>query len=316
MGQQLPNLIIAGVHKAGTTSVFTYLSLHPQVCGSSIKEIGYFMPLRYGLPLPDASVYAAYWNHCKPQAKYRLEASPSYLYGGSVIAAALEELLGREVRILILLRNPAERLFSFYERKKVNAYLPQDMTFRRFAELSLQRCGQEPKGLREEDTESLLRRGISEGFYADYLPPWLERYGNRLRLLFFEDLRNDTPAFMQELCQWLELDFSVYRPEDFVIENQTTAVRSGWLHRSLLAVNKKFESFWRKNVALKRTLRRWYKQVNTVEGKRERLREEDRQWLEEIYRPYNARLVALLQQHGISRWPEWLTRSAYEPTAS
>jgi hypothetical protein len=41
---KLPNLIIGGVHKAGTTSVFTYLSMHPDVCGSSTKEIGFLCP--------------------------------------------------------------------------------------------------------------------------------------------------------------------------------------------------------------------------------------------------------------------------------
>lgn len=34
----LANFIIAGTEKAGTTSVFTYLSTHPSVCGSAVKE--------------------------------------------------------------------------------------------------------------------------------------------------------------------------------------------------------------------------------------------------------------------------------------
>lgn len=41
------NLIIGGVHKAGTTSLFSYLMDHPKVCGSTKKEIHHYTPLRY-----------------------------------------------------------------------------------------------------------------------------------------------------------------------------------------------------------------------------------------------------------------------------
>jgi hypothetical protein len=44
----LPNLLLAGVPKAGTTSLFRYLEQHPDICSSSDKEIGYFNPLRHG----------------------------------------------------------------------------------------------------------------------------------------------------------------------------------------------------------------------------------------------------------------------------
>ncbi|MCS6991201.1 MAG: sulfotransferase domain-containing protein [Chitinophagales bacterium] len=310
MSTALPNLIIAGVHKAGTTSVFTYLALHPQVCGSTIKEIGYFMPLRYGGPLPKWETYLSHWHHCRNEVKYRLEASPSYLYGGEAIAEAIARMLGPEVRILILLREPVERLFSFYERKKVNAFLPSHLNFRQFAEQSLQRAELLPD-LGGDDVESLLRRGFREGCYVDFLPAWLDRFGPRLRLMFFEHLRQDTAAFMRDLCQWLDLDFSAYRPQDFAVENQTTGVRFAWLHRSLLTVNKKFEVFWRRNVGLKRTLRSLYKRINAVESRRERLADDDRQWLETAYLPYNRRLAVLLKQQGITTWPEWLAKAAY-----
>ena len=39
----LPNVIIAGTQKAGTTSLFRYLADHPSVCPSSIKEVDFFL---------------------------------------------------------------------------------------------------------------------------------------------------------------------------------------------------------------------------------------------------------------------------------
>ena len=51
MDKPLPNLIIACVTKAGTTSLFTYMVSHPHICCSSIKEVSYFLPLRWGSQL-------------------------------------------------------------------------------------------------------------------------------------------------------------------------------------------------------------------------------------------------------------------------
>ena len=39
----LPNVIIAGTQKAGTTSLFRYLAGHPAVCHSSTKEVDFFL---------------------------------------------------------------------------------------------------------------------------------------------------------------------------------------------------------------------------------------------------------------------------------
>ena len=42
----LPNLFLAGFPKAGTTSLFSWLAAHPEVCGARPKEPGHFLPLR------------------------------------------------------------------------------------------------------------------------------------------------------------------------------------------------------------------------------------------------------------------------------
>ncbi|MBX7107464.1 MAG: sulfotransferase domain-containing protein [Chitinophagales bacterium] len=303
---RLPNLIIGGVHKAGTTSVYTYLSLHPAVCGSSAKEIGFFMPLRYGREIPPMEKYAAYFTHCDAGKRYRLEASPSYLYGKEIIASRILKELGNEVKIIFIFRNPADRLFSFYERKKANAYLSVNTTFTDFIRKSLAYTDAGPDEHRE-DEEALFMRGISEGYYIDYLPAWFDVYGENLKILFFEDLKKDAMGFMQQLCAWLQLDFSRYKPEDFVIENQTIAYRNRWMHKTMLRINKTFESFWRKNVGLKRTLRGLYKKINANAGAREKMTEEERNLLNEIYEPYNKRLAEFLRGKGIAQLPDWLS---------
>ncbi len=303
---KLPNLIIGGVHKAGTTSVFTYLSMHPQVCGSSTKEIGFFMPLKYGKEIGTMHEYSAYWSHCDSDKKYYLEASPSYIYGGEQIADRIKKELGSEVKMIFILRNPADRLFSFYERKKANAYLGGNINFRSFVERSMAMRDIDMEEHRD-DEEAIFIRGIREGFYMDSLPPWFDKFEDHLKILFFEDLKHDSSQFMKELCEWLGLDFGTYSPNDFRVENQTIAYRNRWMHKTLLSLNKKFESFWRKNVRLKRLLRSLYKGVNSEDQKRERMSDEDRDYLNQIYSPHNKRLAMFLRSRGINQLPDWLT---------
>jgi hypothetical protein len=302
---KLPNVIIGGVHKAGTTSVYTYLSLHPDVCGSSTKEIGFFMPLKYGKDIPGMENYATYFSHCDSGKRYRLEASPSYLYGKKLIGERIRKELGDEVKMIFIFRNPADRIFSFYERKKANAYLKEDVSFSDFIRKSASFTGDELHDHRD-DEEALLMRGVKEGFYIEFLPEWFDLYGKNLKIFFFEDLKKDAAGFMKELCAWLDLDFSFYKPEDFAIENQTIAYKNRWMHRTMLGVNKKFEAFWRKNVGLKRTLRNLYKKVNASRGGREKMHEEERRFLDELYQPYNNRLAEFLRGKGITRLPDWL----------
>ncbi|MEP7129430.1 MAG: sulfotransferase [Chitinophagales bacterium] len=302
---RLPNLIIGGVHKAGTTSVYTYLSMHPDVCGSSTKEIGFFMPLRYGREIPTMEKYASYFSHCEAGKKYRLEASPSYLYGKEVIAERIIKELGSDVKMIFIFRNPADRLFSFYERKKANAYLTSDVTFEDFVRKSIAFSNQQVDEHREDEA-ALFMRGIQEGYYIDYLPAWYNLYNENLKILFFEDLKKDAFSFMKDVCDWLHLDFSNYKPEDFAIENQTIAYKNRWMHKAMLTVNKKFESFWRKNVGLKRTLRGFYKKVNANSGGREKMNAEERHFLDEHYQPYNKRLAEFLRGKGITQLPDWL----------
>ena len=63
---RLANFVIGGTEKAGTTSVFDYLSAHPQVCASSRKETDFFRNEYSGEREVDARRYAAYFERCNP----------------------------------------------------------------------------------------------------------------------------------------------------------------------------------------------------------------------------------------------------------
>ena len=113
----LANAVIAGAEKSGTTSLFRSLSEHPDVAASTVKETRYFQPIMYGHELEPLSVYEAYFAGAGNEA-VRLEGTPRYLYGGRPLAERMREVLGPDVRILMVLREPVARFESFFAFQK------------------------------------------------------------------------------------------------------------------------------------------------------------------------------------------------------
>lgn len=59
----LPNLIIGGTLKAGTSSGYTYLKGHPEVCVSSVKETHFFERDYSKNALENSKLYSSYFEH-------------------------------------------------------------------------------------------------------------------------------------------------------------------------------------------------------------------------------------------------------------
>lgn len=300
MNQSLPNLIIAGVTKAGTTSLFTYLTAHPDVCSSSIKEVAYFLPLRWGQDLAPLSDYRRYFNHCE-RRRFIMEASASYFFGAEAVSSKIHEIL-KGVRIIVMFRDPVARLYSFFNYHQNMLNIDSEMTFTDY----IKKC----ESFTDHDfkkEENYYYYGLSNGRYVTFIEPWIKNFGNDINFYFFEDLKNDQHFFMKEICNWLEIDDSYYDNYEFVIENKTRNYKFKGLQKIALAVNLKCEKIFRKYIYLKRYLRSFYYFLNEGARKSIKMTEEERLYLQKYYRPYNQKLRDVLQSHGIKRLPSWLT---------
>lgn len=297
MNSRLPNLIIGGVHKAGTTSLYVYLSKHPEVCASHIKEIGYFMPLRDGLTLPPIETYSAYFQHCGIE-KYVMEASPSYIYGKEKIADAILKNCG-PTKVIIMLREPIDRIGSFYNHIRSKTMLEGDIDMKGFIKKSLD-------GINDQSNQNYFTRGVREGFYSEYLTPWFERFGKDLKIVFFDDLKSDPMKLTLEITDWLGLNGNIYKPSDFTIENKTVYYKNKSIHKLILGINKKLEAFWRRNHDLKKRLRSFYYTFNANASDGEKIDEQTNRLLSEVYKPYNKALKDLLIKNGYPSLPAWL----------
>ena len=252
----LPNLIVGGVGKAGTTSLFWYLSQLPDVCASDVKEIQYFTPLSEGdgvlAPLAE---YARHFRASRGE-RYRLEASPQYFHGGQVIVDAMRSALDRP-RVIVMFRDPIDRLWSTFRFMRSRlASLPDAMTFEGYVSA----CRKVREGREPFSQENRLYWTIQGGFYVEYLEPWVEGFGDDLRVVFFEEMAADPHGVTRDIATWLGLDPAAADGVTYSVENRTIQFRSKLLQRAALAANKEGRLGNRRR--LKEPLRKLYYRVN------------------------------------------------------
>jgi hypothetical protein len=105
-----PSFIIAGAQKCGTTALWYYLSLHPEIVPAKRKEIHFFCYEK------NFKTRGFAWYHTMFPLPFRLrgrltfEASPNYL----VFPEAMRRIkaYNPHMKIILILRNPTERAFS------------------------------------------------------------------------------------------------------------------------------------------------------------------------------------------------------------
>jgi len=298
----LPNLVIAGVGRSGTTAMYQYLIEHPDVCGSKKKEISYFVDAIYGTPLAPIESYAALFDHHDGE-RILVEATPSYFSCGRTVAELIDRTLGPEAKIVVSLRDPAVRLVSSYNLYLSRRWIDPGTTLEEYVDM----CQRSPS-VREGRDENLQKyQGYHGGFYADVLPDWISAFGDRLLVVFFERLQADTARLMIELADWLGIDAAFYGNRDFEIQNPTQPFRFGPIHRLANAVNDKAEFWLRRRPALKNALRKMYASVNGVTAPSTGADAEVRQRLRDIYADSNHRTRALLEACGYTELPSWLS---------
>lgn len=280
------HLIIAGVPRSGSTSLYSYLLRHPAICPSSTKETQHFLPANDGLPVGTYTEYLDYFAHGEDEP-ILLEASPSYFYGGARTAKAIRDVVG-EAKLIFIFRDPARRLFSYFTHDKMYGLIHKDAVFEAFL----------------QSPEAQEQNIIASGYYVDYFQGWHEQFADNIKVLFFEDLKERPEETMVSICEWLGIDKALYEDYNFTVENRGAVYKNKRLHMFARTVNDKFELFLRQNLYLKHALRRLYYALNEDQTQPTTLLPETYTNLANHYKPYNRRLANFLISHDypLSGW--------------
>jgi hypothetical protein len=106
----LPNLIVIGAQKCGTSGLHYYLSLHPEISVSRPKELNFFIAER-NWPLG----LDWYRSHFDPNAKVRSEASPNYTaYPQHLEVPERMHSVVPDARLLYMVRDPIDRIAAHW----------------------------------------------------------------------------------------------------------------------------------------------------------------------------------------------------------
>ncbi len=186
----------------GSTTCARRSGSHPDIAVPS-KRVHRYTPLRYGRAVETAladydRLFAAHEHHAP---RYRLETSPGYFDGGRTLVETVNrELPG--LRVIVVLRDPAERLWASYSDKLARGRLPEGFSFEGFVErgLALRANGCD----RFESNRHF--RTLASGHYVDHLATWLDVFGRRVHIAFAEDLEVAPAAGVAGLVDWLDLE--------------------------------------------------------------------------------------------------------------
>ena len=198
----LPNFIVIGAAKAGTTALYHYLAEHPQVFMSPVKETNFFA---YALDAAGKPVCGG-----PDVGRFRVKTLPEYeqLFAGAGDAIAVGEAsplylecppaahrikqLLPDARIICSIRHPVDRAYSDYQ-------------------MHLRHQGRRFDAERDLHAAAEWARPDSHwmqiGRYYEQLAPYFKLFPrDRILLCLFDDLRRSPRAVVEEVYRFLGVD--------------------------------------------------------------------------------------------------------------
>jgi hypothetical protein len=228
----MPNFLVIGAAKAGTTSIYYYLKQHPQVYMSPVKEPRFFA---FGMdgtrdfygPKDEGYItstifsledYKALFDKVSDEIAIG-EASPPYLYHPEAAERIWQYL--PDAKIIAILRDPSERAFSSY------CYALQGG--REPLEDFAQALQEEP--IRRQKRWSARWIYSEWGFYFAQLTRYFNRFNQeQIRIYLYEDLCNDPIGVMQDMYGFIGVDKS-FIPNVKTKYNVTNVFKNSLIYR-------------------------------------------------------------------------------------
>jgi hypothetical protein len=229
----MPNFLIIGAAKSGTTSLYNYLKQHPDIYMPSVKEPSYFIadegeilhsigPNRQpigGSRINNLATYQALFSEATRE-KARGEASPKYLYFPEAAQRIKSKL--PDVTIIAILRHPVDRAYSnFLHHIRDGREVYDDFV------IALQ---EEPKRIEEGWGSEYHYR--NRGFYYKQLLPYYAAFGSEaVHVFLYDDLRKDPVGMVRNIFRILGVD-QAFVPDMKAQYNVSGLPKNRSLHRA------------------------------------------------------------------------------------
>jgi Sulfotransferase family len=273
-GAALPNLVVIGGLKCGTTSLHHYLNLHPEIHMSRPKELNFFVA-ELNWPL-GTDWYA---THFAADVPVRGESSPHYtnLPRFRGVADRMSTVIP-EAKLIYMVREPIDRMLSHYLHNLSGGYERRPLA----------------EALADPDSAYVHR-----SMYALQLEPFEARFGaDRVEVVSREELKADREGTMRRVFRFAGVDDAFSSPQ-FSREWETGGgKRSGrfrLMDRAVRAPGLRAADRWfdRLPESLRWVVERVIHDPDGREVERPELPPELRERLRERFRPQTRRLEAM-----------------------
>jgi hypothetical protein len=286
------DVMIAGAHKAGTTSLKEYLGAHPAALTHRRTDFLYFKSdeeFARGYEKAWLTYFAAEARRAPEDAVVVAKQAGLYAQPSRKIDRLQEH--NPACRLILSLRDPVERAFSSYlmSTRRSGRRLPE---FTRLVDEVLAQSSR-------EDRDWRFRLYVQYGQYVDYVKRLMSQFGaDRVRVVILEELQREPLPELRSLATWCSLD-PERLPDPSRKHNVYADSRSLWLARVQKRILRESNPVRRAlKSALPPTIYGRLGEVVRAMNRRHAARPEmppaARARLEEYYGPYNAELEAVL----------------------
>lgn len=262
-----PNTFLIGVQKSATTSVYNWLSQHPEICApTALKDFEYFTRKSY---YTDDQLLNNFYKEVYKKEKVVLQGNVHYIF--------FEESLKRikaycpDAKCILILRNPVERAISAYHYAVKFNYenLPLEEGFK-----------QEAERLKSEDIRVLSELTYkSHGLYYKQIKKFYEIFDkDQLEIHLYEDVSNNPEKVTASIFKFLGVD-DKFKPE-FNTLNNTGEVKNKMIQKVGFGDNPIRNFFVRKVLRLFLNEEQWAKLRFYIIHKNTRFKKND--YLNEI----------------------------------
>ncbi len=297
----LPDFIVVGAGKSGTTSIHHYLKEHPEIYLPEAKETWFFhlvsnpnkaiLKLYPSLPQSIFSYLNLFTNVNSNQICG--EVTPSYLYYYDLTISNIKKYHPnwQDLKIVIILREPIEKIISHYNFVKNNDLDPENLTLNEAIKLEIIRKK------RHDLLPDLFY--VDNTMYHNQVKSYLDAFKN-VKIFLYEDLKNNPKKLTTDLFNFLEVD-PTFAPKNIKkIYNKSTIPRipkNQFFKQNIKFIDKinfLYEKLFRRKSSIMNTLKYHFQKEELIDDKTINI-------LKEKFKPEITKLESLIQK-DLSNW--------------
>lgn len=294
-----PDFLVVGAARAGTTSLQRYLRQHPGLFLPKLKEPCFFSFAedkatykhgKFAFAVRDPKKYLDLFETAeKEQVRGEISTPYLYLYEKTIANIRKYHPHADQLKILILLRNPADRAFSQYMWRVRDGREPLSFEEAIAAEQK-----------RKQDGYSFDYFYTDRGFYFSQVKAYLDAF-KQVKIVLLDDLKERPLEMLSEICEFLGVDqqFDFLREESL---NASYEPRWKFISKLITVESKtKFRLLNQLPDSWRQGIREQFRQWNSRRSTPLKLKADTRLSLQNLYREDIQKLEKLIHR-DLSAW--------------